>query len=116
MGKSASLLKLKSNLHSPSLPFSFSQKNPFNIGSGGAHSLYFLAPSGDIAFRCLDHLNSLSPPDSFPSSYHVTILDINAAMLKVGQDRAMNLGYQNCKGEKKMPLPFFFFEEQTQLS
>ncbi|XP_065201199.1 2-methoxy-6-polyprenyl-1,4-benzoquinol methylase, mitochondrial isoform X2 [Planococcus citri] len=47
--------------------------------------------SGDIAFRFIDYLKH--QPNSENKSSHVTVCDINEAMLKVGQKRAKKLGY-----------------------
>lgn len=62
-------------------------------------SFFFL---GDIAFRFLDYMQKqrknqsrLSRPDSDSQERHEHVIccDINASMLKVGQDRAERLGY-----------------------
>lgn len=47
--------------------------------------------AGDIAFRFLDYLKNQENPDHVPS--HVTVCDINEAMLNVGKNRAQKLGY-----------------------
>jgi demethylmenaquinone methyltransferase/2-methoxy-6-polyprenyl-1,4-benzoquinol methylase len=46
--------------------------------------------TGDIAFRILDKANRGVPPGKAPAA--VTVCDINAAMLAVGRDRAVNAG------------------------
>jgi 2-methoxy-6-polyprenyl-1,4-benzoquinol methylase len=46
--------------------------------------------TGDIAFRFLDHIKS---QHGALGDAHVTVLDINPAMLKVGQARAPEFGY-----------------------
>jgi ubiquinone/menaquinone biosynthesis C-methylase UbiE len=49
--------------------------------------------TGDIAFRLFEKLRNSSPPlpnDKRPS---ITVFDINDAMLEVGKERAVNLGY-----------------------
>ncbi len=45
--------------------------------------------TGDIAFRFLDN----SPTANGKKTGHVTVLDINTEMLRVGQNRAEKLGY-----------------------
>lgn len=45
--------------------------------------------TGDIAFRFLNHIDNL--PRTKPSTAHVTVADINRAMLDVGEQRARNL-------------------------
>lgn len=47
--------------------------------------------TGDIAFRYLDYLKKQQNPDNLSS--HVTVCDINEAMLNVGKNRAQKLGY-----------------------
>jgi ubiquinone/menaquinone biosynthesis C-methylase UbiE len=47
--------------------------------------------TGDIAFRIVDRLrNPIARPRVPP---HVIVCDINPAMLRVGQQRAVSLGY-----------------------
>lgn len=58
--------------------------------------IWFIEPfvkllAGDIAFRFLDYLKNQENPDNVPS--HVTVCDINEAMLNVGKNRAQKLGY-----------------------
>ncbi len=67
----------------------------------GQHLLDVAGGTGDIAFRFLDKVNQQG---------NVTVLDINAAMLEVGRDRAMDQG--RLKGlewingdAQKLPLP-----------
>ncbi|TPX65207.1 demethylmenaquinone methyltransferase [Spizellomyces sp. 'palustris'] len=80
-----------------------------DVMSGGVHRLWkdhfirTLAPgpttklldvaggTGDIAFRFLDYISATHPNPS----PHVTLLDINPAMLAVGQQRAQQLGHTN---------------------
>lgn len=57
--------------------------------------------TGDIAFRIVDRLKQpfnrpLVPP-------HVIVCDINPAMLKVGQQRAVQLGYAGERPEGCLP-------------
>lgn len=70
--------------------------------------------TGDIAFRYLDHVRNFSANyhgDAAPYSAHVTVLDINAEMLKVGQQRADKLGYNDpveidwvCANAEQLPI------------
>ncbi|KAI8930328.1 ubiE/COQ5 methyltransferase family-domain-containing protein [Entophlyctis helioformis] len=52
--------------------------------------------TGDIAFRFLDHIRQANGGGSDAAalgSAHVTVVDINPAMLAVGRERAIKLGY-----------------------
>jgi 2-methoxy-6-polyprenyl-1,4-benzoquinol methylase len=53
--------------------------------------------TGDIAFRFIEAARQASQVDSdVPYSAKVTVADINPSMLRVGQQRADQLGYQSC--------------------
>jgi demethylmenaquinone methyltransferase/2-methoxy-6-polyprenyl-1,4-benzoquinol methylase len=66
--------------------------------------------TGDIAFRLLDRMNS----DSVP----ITVCDINAAMLSVGRDRAIDRGRLSgltwsCADAEALPFPDLSFDAYT---
>ena len=67
--------------------------------------------SGDIAFRFLNHVKNKSPRGSQRmeiADAHVTVCDINKAMLDVGQQRAVRF---NCSsGAQRGYLDVFSFE------
>ncbi|TPX35233.1 demethylmenaquinone methyltransferase [Synchytrium microbalum] len=83
-----------------------------DVMSGGVHRLWkdhfirTLAPgpdtnlldvaggTGDIAFRFLDYVKNIH---GLNHDAHVTVLDINPAMLAVGQERARTLGFSDEK-------------------
>jgi demethylmenaquinone methyltransferase/2-methoxy-6-polyprenyl-1,4-benzoquinol methylase len=65
----------------------------------GLHYLDVAGGTGDIAFRIYNRLNSPppSPPpaggmEGEPSSTKITLCDLNAEMLRVGRDRALDRG------------------------
>ncbi|KAB0791556.1 hypothetical protein PPYR_03356 [Photinus pyralis] len=57
----------------------------------GTNLLDVAGGTGDIAFRYLNYLKS----DRLHPNSHVTVLDINTAMLDVGQYRSKGLGYDS---------------------
>ena len=64
------------------------------------HYTLFCFSSGDIAFRFLDFIRNQPQPEVPPQSNvdnvkktHVTVCDINQAMLDVGKQKAVALGY-----------------------
>lgn len=75
----------------------------------GQHLLDVAGGTGDIAFRFLDKVNQQA---------QVTVLDINAAMLEVGRDRAMDQGrlsgLQWVNGDAQgLPFPDKSFDAYT---
>ncbi|XP_075238285.1 ubiquinone biosynthesis protein COQ3, mitochondrial [Lycorma delicatula] len=61
----------------------------------GTHLLDVAGGTGDIAFRFLKYLNTLSPnPSTKEIKGKVTVSDINQHMLDIGKKRAEKLGYR----------------------
>ena len=73
--------------------------------------------TGDIALRILERQESRPSPPGEPTSFggaedagHVVVCDVNAEMLAVGRDRAMDRGlidrpYWACGDAEKLPFP-----------
>jgi demethylmenaquinone methyltransferase/2-methoxy-6-polyprenyl-1,4-benzoquinol methylase len=57
----------------------------------GSHLLDVAGGTGDIALRFIERLTA-SPESSASGPAHVTVCDINQAMIGVGRDRALNRG------------------------
>ena len=56
----------------------------------GSHLLDVAGGTGDIAMRFVDHLNNRTRQEVSPA--HVSVCDINEAMINVGRDRALDRG------------------------
>ncbi|MEM7021481.1 MAG: bifunctional demethylmenaquinone methyltransferase/2-methoxy-6-polyprenyl-1,4-benzoquinol methylase UbiE [Pseudomonadota bacterium] len=70
----------------------------------GLHLLDVAGGTGDIAFRVLDRIARKSGPKS-----HITVCDINPAMLQVGRDRALDQNRLNtftwlCADAEALPM------------
>ena len=84
--------------------------------SPGNKCLDVAGGTGDIAFRILDHI---AKKNSNSDEFKVIVCDINGSMLKVGEDRAINQGYNNDSLEwiegdaQKLPFPDNSFDSYT---